>query len=141
MRVRAVGIKGYGEVLIALDLAGGVGHGRGSRLVLSLGNAHGEVEILVGVDCRAKALGNHDGLGDLKGARLGQAELAVVAQPDEDLVARPLGVDEARGGLSCVAALVVVKLVDVGHAGRSLGELRMTVTRVADVAVDVLHGT
>ena len=141
MRVRAVVVKGNREVRIALDLAGGVGHGAGHGLVLSLGNAHGEVEILASVDCRVKALGNHDGLGDLKGTRLGQAELAVVARPDEDLVAGPLGVDEALGGLSCVAALVVKELVDVGHAGRSLGELRMAITRVADVAVDVLHGT
>ena len=118
VRVHAVLVKGQREVLVALDLVA-QGHVTGKALARGLGDADGKLEPLVREVGSHVAIGKLHGLCDLKASRALKRELAVVAEPREDLRAGPHGIDEARRGGGDVVGLLSVELVDVGEARRA----------------------
>ena len=118
VRVHAVLVKGQREVLVALDLVA-QGHGTGKALAGGIGDANGELELLVREVGGVIAACELDRLGDLEASRALKRELAVIAEPREDLRAGPHGIDEARRGGGDVVGLLSVELVDVGEARRA----------------------
>ena len=115
--VRAFLVKGQREVLIALDLAAQC-HGTGKVLSRSLGDSDSELELLVREVVGLVAVGKFHDLGDLEASGTLKRELAVVAEPREDLRAVPPGIDEARRGGGDVVGFLSVELVDIGEARR-----------------------
>ena len=116
--VRPLLVKAQREVLVALDLVA-QGHSTGKALACSLGDADSELERLVREVGGVVTMRELHDLRDLKASGALKRELAVVAEPDEDLLAGPHGVDEARRGGSDVIGFLSVELVDIGEARRA----------------------